>query len=83
MFMLSGTCAASFSLHGAAADKKLLVQPESRIDVPSVGAFVVVGVQSKDKVKFSTLSSMSLVAPPHHSLPHCNPTMVSIFVSFS
>jgi hypothetical protein len=27
------------------------VHPESRIDVPSVGAFVVVGVQSKDNAK--------------------------------
>jgi hypothetical protein len=38
-------------MHGAAADKKLLVHPESRIDVLSVGAFVVVGVQSKDNAK--------------------------------
>jgi hypothetical protein len=48
MFTLSGACAACLSLHGAAADKKLLVQPESRIAVLSVGAFVVIGVQSKD-----------------------------------
>jgi hypothetical protein len=51
MFTLSRTCAACLSLHGAAADKKLLVQPESIIDVLSVGAFVVVGVQSKDSAK--------------------------------
>jgi hypothetical protein len=51
IFTLSGTCAAYFSMHGAAADKKLLVHPESRIDVSSVGAFVVVGVQSKDNAK--------------------------------
>jgi hypothetical protein len=44
-------CAAYLSLQGAAADKKLLVQPESRMDVSSVGAFVGVGVQSKDNAK--------------------------------
>jgi hypothetical protein len=38
-------------MHGAAADKKLLVHPESRIAVLSVGAFVVFGVQSKDNAK--------------------------------
>jgi hypothetical protein len=51
MFTLSGTCAACLSLHGAAADKKLLVHPESRISVSSVGAFVVVGVKSRDNAK--------------------------------
>jgi hypothetical protein len=51
IFTLSGMCAACLSLHGAAADKKLLVQPESRIAVSSVGAFVVDGVQSKDNAK--------------------------------
>jgi hypothetical protein len=51
MFTLSGTCADCLSLHGSAADKKLLVQPESIIAVSSVGAFVVVGVQSKDNAK--------------------------------
>jgi hypothetical protein len=48
---LSTMCAACLSLHGAAADKKLLVHPESRIAVSSVGAFVVVGAQSKDNAK--------------------------------
>jgi hypothetical protein len=38
-------------MHGAAVDKKFLVHPESRIAVSSVGAFVVVGVQSKDNAK--------------------------------
>jgi hypothetical protein len=38
-------------MHGAAADKKLLVHPESGIAVSSVNAFVVVGVQSKDNAK--------------------------------
>jgi hypothetical protein len=51
MFTLSGTCAACLSLHGAAADRKLLVHPESRVSVSSVGALVVVGVQSKDNAK--------------------------------
>jgi hypothetical protein len=51
MFTLSGTCAACLSLHGAANDKKLLVHPESRIDVLSVLALEVVGVQSKDSAK--------------------------------
>jgi hypothetical protein len=83
MFTLSGTCAACLSLHRASADKKLLVHPESRIAVSSVGTFVVVGVQSKDNAKWSILSSMSLAAPPHHALPHCTPPMVSIFVAAS
>jgi hypothetical protein len=51
MFTLSGTCDACLSLHGAAADRKLLVHPESIISVSSGGSFVVVGVQSKDNVK--------------------------------
>jgi hypothetical protein len=51
IFTLSGMCAACLSLHGAAAEKKLLVQPESRIAVSSVCAFVVDGVQSKDNTK--------------------------------
>jgi hypothetical protein len=38
-------------MHGAAADKKLLVHPESRIAVSSVGTIVVVGVQSEDNAK--------------------------------
>jgi hypothetical protein len=51
MFTLSGTCAACLSLHGAAADKKLLVHPESRIAVLSVVALEGVGVQYKDNAK--------------------------------
>jgi hypothetical protein len=51
MFTLSGTCAACLSLQGAAADKKLLVHPESRIAVSSVVALEGVGVQSKDSAK--------------------------------
>jgi hypothetical protein len=51
MFTLSGTCAACLSLYGAAADKKLLVHPESRIAVSSVEALEGVGVQSKDSEK--------------------------------
>jgi hypothetical protein len=51
MFTFSGTCAACLSLHGVAADRKLLVHPASRIAVLSVVAFVVVGVKSKDNAK--------------------------------
>jgi hypothetical protein len=51
MLTLSGTCTACLSLHGAAADKKLLVQPESRIAVSFVVTLVKDGVQSKDSVK--------------------------------
>jgi hypothetical protein len=49
--MLSGTCSAYLLLHGVAADKKLLVYPESRIAVVSVVALDGVGVQSKDSAK--------------------------------
>jgi hypothetical protein len=38
-------------LHGAVADKKMLVQPESRIDVSFVVTSVKDGVQSKDSAK--------------------------------
>jgi hypothetical protein len=51
MFMLSGTCADCLSLHGAVADKKLLVHPESRIAVLSVVALERDGVQFKDSAK--------------------------------
>jgi hypothetical protein len=51
MFTLSGTCAVCFSLHGAAADKKLLVHPESRIAVSSVVELERDGVKSKDSAK--------------------------------
>jgi hypothetical protein len=51
MFTLSRKCAACLSLHGAAADKKLLVQPESRIAVSFGVTAVKDGVQSKDSAK--------------------------------
>jgi hypothetical protein len=51
MLTLSGTCAACFSLHGAVADKKLLVHPESRIAVLFVATSVKDGVQSKYSAK--------------------------------
>jgi hypothetical protein len=51
MLTLSGTCAACLSEHGAVADKKLLVHPESRIAVSFVVTLVNDGVQSKDSVK--------------------------------
>jgi hypothetical protein len=47
MLTLSRMCAARLLVHGAVADKKLLVQPESRIAVSSVAAVNMVGVQSK------------------------------------
>jgi hypothetical protein len=51
MLTLSRTCAACLSLHSAAADKKLLVHPESRISVSFVVSSVKDGVQSKDSKK--------------------------------
>jgi hypothetical protein len=51
MLTLSGMCAACLLLHGAAADKKLLVHPESRIAVAFVVTLVKDGVQSKDSEK--------------------------------
>jgi hypothetical protein len=51
MLTLSGMCAACLSLHGAAADKKLLVHPESRIAVSFFVTLEKDGVQSKDSVK--------------------------------
>jgi hypothetical protein len=51
MFTLSGTCAACLSLDGEAADKKLLVHPESSIAVSSVVTLGKDGVQFKDSAK--------------------------------
>jgi hypothetical protein len=51
MLTLSGKCAACLSLHGAAADKKLLVHPESIIAVSVVVTLEKDEVQSKDSVK--------------------------------
>jgi hypothetical protein len=51
MLKLSGTCASCLLLHGAVADKKLLVQPETRIAVFFVVTSVKDGVQSKDSEK--------------------------------
>jgi hypothetical protein len=51
MLTLSGTCASCLLLHGAVADKKLLVQPESRIAVSFDVTSVKDGVQSKDSAK--------------------------------
>jgi hypothetical protein len=47
MLTLSGTCASCLLLHGAVDDKKLLVHPESRIDVSFVVTSVKDGVQSE------------------------------------
>jgi hypothetical protein len=51
MLTLSGTCTACLLLHGAVADKKMLVHPESRIAVSFVTTLVKDGVQSKDSEK--------------------------------
>jgi hypothetical protein len=47
MLTLSGMCATYLLVHGAVADKKLLVHMESSIAVSSVVAVDMVGVQSK------------------------------------
>jgi hypothetical protein len=51
MLTLSGMCASCLFLHGAVADKKLLVHPESRIAVSFIFTSVKDGVQSKDSAK--------------------------------
>jgi hypothetical protein len=51
MLTLSGTCASCLLLHGAVADKKMLVQPESRIALSFVVTSVKDGVQSKESAK--------------------------------
>jgi hypothetical protein len=51
MLTLSGMCAACLSLHGVVGDKKLLVHPESRIDVSFFVTSVKDGIQSKDSAK--------------------------------
>jgi hypothetical protein len=83
MLTLSGTCASCVLLHGAVADKKLLVQPESIIDVSFVVTSVNYGVQSKDSAKLFNLSSITLASPPHHSLPHWTPPMGLLLVTAS
>jgi hypothetical protein len=75
MLTLIGTCAACLSLHGAVADKKLMVHPESRTAVSFVVTSVKDGVQSKYGAKCFNLSSITLSSPPHHSLPHWTPPM--------
>jgi hypothetical protein len=47
IFTLSGMCAACLLVHGAVADKNILVHPEYRITVLSVVAVKSDGVQSK------------------------------------
>jgi hypothetical protein len=51
MLTLSGTCAACLLLHGAVADKKMMVHPESIIAVSFVVTSVTDDVQSQDSVK--------------------------------
>jgi hypothetical protein len=50
MLTCNGTFAARLFMHGAVADKKLLVQTESSIDVSFIGTVDFCGVQSKVKV---------------------------------
>jgi hypothetical protein len=47
MLTLGGMCDACLLVHGAVADKKLLLNLESSITVSSVVAVNMVGVQSK------------------------------------
>jgi hypothetical protein len=49
MLTCNGTCAARLFVHGAVADKKMLVQPGSSIAVSFIDANNVGGVQSKVK----------------------------------
>jgi hypothetical protein len=49
MLTCNGTCAAHLFMHGAVADKKLLVQPESSIAVSFIDTDDVGGVESKVK----------------------------------
>jgi hypothetical protein len=51
MLTLSGMFASCVLLHGLVSDKKLLVQPESRIAVSFAVTLVKDGVQSKDSAK--------------------------------
>jgi hypothetical protein len=49
MLTCNGTCAARLFVHGAVADKKLLVQTESSIALSFIDTDNVGGVQSKVK----------------------------------
>jgi hypothetical protein len=51
MLTLSGTCASCLLLHGAVADKKMMVQPESIIAVLFVVTSLNDGVHYKDRIK--------------------------------
>jgi hypothetical protein len=51
MLAFIGTCDACLLLHGAVADKKMMVHPESRIAVSFFVTLVKDGVQSKDSAK--------------------------------
>jgi hypothetical protein len=51
MLTLSGTCASCLLLHGAVADKKMMVQPESRIAVSFVVTSLNDGLQYKYSAK--------------------------------
>jgi hypothetical protein len=49
MLTRNGTCAAHMFMHGAVADKKVCVQPESSIAVSFIDTVDVGGMQSKVK----------------------------------
>jgi hypothetical protein len=51
MFTCNSTCAEHLFMHSAVADIKMLVQPESSIDVSFIDIEDVGGVQSKVKAK--------------------------------
>jgi hypothetical protein len=70
-------------VHGAVADKKILVHPESIIAVPSAVAVKMAGVQSKVNENLSSLRSITLVAPPHNYFPHATYPMVLSLVAVS
>jgi hypothetical protein len=53
MLACNGTCTTHVCMHGAVADKKMLVEPVSSIAVSFIDADHVVGVQSKVKVNLS------------------------------
>jgi hypothetical protein len=75
MLTLSGMCTACLLVHGAVADKKLLVHPESSIALLSVVAVNMFGVKSKVNANLSNLRynlifpSASLFSPSDAS--HC------------
>jgi hypothetical protein len=83
MLTLLVMCAACLLVHGAVADKKLLVHPESSIAVSSIVAVNMVGVQSKFNANWSNLRSITLATPPRHSFPRGMHLLVSVLSRFA